>query len=145
MKAEIFGKLFTCDKYKPIPIRKIKDKSLRELYKIFKTLLPDHPDEDNTVVYFLHREEEATVDLIWTCTHFECTSPEEISGIVYFLLDLQWHMGPMAEIHLDLLDGFWEKLIITVYNAPFKFPKRFKDVKNLLVDYGEESVCGETP
>lgn len=137
MKVEVFGKQFDCDQYKAVQMKKIKDRSLRELFDIFQKLLPDHPNENNVVLYFLHDKENGGVTLLWTCAHYECTDPQEISGLVYFLLDLQWQMGHMAEIHVDLLDGFWEKLIITVYNSPFKYPKRLSDIKNPMVDYGD--------
>ena len=138
MKAKVFEKNFSCDKFKAVQMQKIKDRSLRDLFEIFQKLLPDHPDENNVVLYFLYNKEEGDVTMLWTCAHYECTSPEEISGLLYFLLDLKWHMGPMSEIHVDLLDGFWEKLIITVYNSPFKYPKRVSDIKNPMVEYGDE-------
>lgn len=137
MELEILNKKYKCDRHKGYAIGEIEDRSLRKLFDLFKKLLPDHPDEKNTEVWFLERKDDDEVMLLWCCHHYECTSSLEISGLLHFLLELEWHMSPKSEVHLDFLDGFWEKLLITVYNAPFKFPEKAEDIKNLAVDYGD--------
>lgn len=138
----VLGKVFNCDEYVAYPMKDVKDRSLRELFDLFKTLLPDHPDEENTKLYFLKDTGALSgVHLLWVCEHFEGSSTLEVSGLSHFLQEMQWHFGA-AEIHVALLDGFWEKLLLQAYNVPFEYPAKPGDIHNKNVDYGDEEALG---
>jgi len=139
-KLEVFGKRFTCKRAKVVTIKQIyrnsKDKSFKALFKAFKFLFSCHTSKENTFVVFIEDENEPeNVHMLWCCSHFENTGVENISALSYFLQELKCHMAPYAGIHIDLLDGFWEKLLITVYNSGLPFPEHLKDIKNPNIEY----------
>jgi len=159
MMRYVFKKGFRCLDHKRFAIAEIADRSLNELYDIFKNVCENvHTDKENTGVHFLLKEsdshihtfyplrrKEQRIDLLWTCSHFEGTSVEAISGLSYFVIQMRGLLG--HDVHVELLDGVWEKLLIEVYDVDFNFPDTPIDVFNKGVDYGGEVFtcphCGQ--
>ena len=112
---EVFGKRYSCIGYMHFSIAELKKSPLKEifseLFELFIRLCEDHPDELNTVVYFIKKDEQ--VDMLWTCSHFEGTSVQEVTGLLYFMQELEFIS---ESVHIDLLDGVAERLIIICYD-----------------------------
>ena len=135
----IFGKQYNREDYQKVLMKNVKDRSLLELYDLFEKVIDNaHTSKESVVLYFLLNDDKK-VDLLWTCSHYEGTNISSITGMAHFLTILKYYMGDESEICLDLIDGFYEKLIITIYNVPFKFPNDVSEIKNSRMDYeGEE-------
>jgi len=78
-------------------------------------------------VHFLE-DDAGEVDLLWTCSHFEAVSTEDIAGLLHFLLEIKYYLGNV-EVVVDLLDGVAEKLIIEIFDSPYEYPESASKVK----------------
>ena len=125
---KIFNKKYKCNQHLKISIKDIYKTKLKsqfkQLFDTFKTLCEDHPTPENTIIYLLKRN--CQIDLLWTCSHFEATTPIEITGLAYFLQELEETITNSATI--DLLDGINEKLIICAYNIPTRIWKNLHKI-----------------
>jgi hypothetical protein len=123
----VFGKAYLCNRAVSYTMRQVKDECLRELYRQFKSNIDNvHTDLDTVQVHFL--EDDDGVDLLWTCSHFEGNGVIDIVGLLRFLHEITYHFGSV-EITVDLLDGIAEKLIIRVFDVPYRFPESPTDVQ----------------
>ena len=122
IEYRVFGKSYSCDRATFFFMRQIRDRRLRELYKIFKANIDNvHTDLDTVQVHFL--EDNDRKDLLWTCDHFEGNHVLDLIGLLRFLAEVKNFFGDV-EIVIDLLDGISEKLIIKIYDVPCKFPTK---------------------
>ncbi len=137
----VFGYGFSAKKAVTFKMREIKDRSLREMYDLFKTVCDNaHTDLDTVEVTFLVgtgcTRKRGQVDLLWTCRHFEDPDPIDLAVIIKAMQRDFWNwIG--SSVNLEVADNFQEKLIIHCYGVPFKFTTAAKDVVNFGMDYGE--------
>lgn len=139
--TSIFDYSFSAKKAVTFSLRELRDRNLREIYRLFKTVCDNaHTDLDSVEVTFLigtgctHRRGQ--VDLLWTCNHFEDPDPLEIATVMQAMKRDFWNwIG--SSVSLEVADSFREKLIIHCSGVPFKFTIIAKDVVNFGIDYGE--------
>lgn len=111
---------FYCKESKEFTIKQMKkNKFIRRAFKIFCELLPDHPSEENTKVYFL-KMDDGIIDMFWVCTHFECCGKDYLVAISAFLNYLIDEFSNDCEGRLVYLDDNWEKIVLMVYNINSK-------------------------
>jgi|GEM_PF-4752112 len=114
---EVFGKKYYCKDYVELKFKDVKRRNLKRLFKIFKELLPDHPDEENTWLVFLDKGYNL-YDVLFVCSHFEHDNYEDLPRIATVMDMLAYELVVSSEqTHLELLDGIWEKLIICIYGV----------------------------
>lgn len=112
----IFTKRYCCDSFVSAPIAELKNPVLGKAWHRFKRLFPDHPSGENTVLYLLEIKSNEW-NLLWTCSHFECTYMDNIKEMGDFLEQLSSFCAEDYCASLDLLDAFAEKLMILVPNV----------------------------
>jgi hypothetical protein len=139
MEYKVFGKTYLCKRAVSYPMRKIKNATLRELYKLFTAYVDNvHTDLDTVEVHFLE-DDDGTVDLLWTCSHYEATFLEDLMGLLHFMAEIRYFLGDVF-VSLDLLDAVAEKLIvrIIVKASPFSLQYKFPDTPNKIAYKVEE-------
>ena len=90
---------------------------LRPWWDYFCEVLPDHPDEGNTVLLFVSETWMSDVDLYLVCTHFEEHSADEVVHLVSLLYKLADIFGARREgfvPFIDILDGYAELLVCSI-------------------------------
>jgi hypothetical protein len=128
LEYKVFDKTYLCKRAVGYSMRQIKDETLRELYRLFKVYVDNvHTDLDTAQVHFLE-DDSGEVDLLWTCSHYEAVSTEDIAGLLHFLLEIKYYLGNV-EVVVDLLDGVAEKLIIKIFDSPYEYPESASKVK----------------
>jgi len=112
VEVEILRLKFLCDKCWEIPIKNVKNRYIRHLFRLFTTLFPNHPDEENTRLYILYDAEPDSYRVLFTCSHFEHA---DLPAIQCFLDRL----GPLSKwgemgVSLCYLDTHSEQIIIEI-------------------------------
>lgn len=137
-------KLMPTREFVAIPIRQIKTKEFKDLYKLFEQVTDNaHTTPDTVVVYLLKHENPETTEMLWTCNHFEEQGAQDVTGLALFMQELQEVTGGMAT--LELIDTYSEKLMIAVNYVKIDFPKTAADKRNLHIreDQEDASLSGD--
>lgn len=126
MEYEVFGKKYTCDDAASFPIKAVRHRVIRRLYRRFKTIPNAHTDEENTAIHLL--KNGGLTNLLWTCSHWEANTPEEVTYLLGFIMELQRDLEASGAT-IDLLDSFGEKLIVCAYNTSLLFAKKPDEIR----------------
>ena len=91
-----------------------KNRKLRRLYTLFRRLLPDHPDEHNCRFVFISPEPKGWPywNVLFVCDHFECVNIKYLSALQTFMWEFSWEFGADGDVHVALMNGNAEKLIV---------------------------------
>jgi len=112
VEIEILRLKFLCDKCWEIPIKNVKNRYIRYLFRLFTTLFPNHPDEENTRLYVLYNAEQDEYDSLFTCSHFEHSDLPAIQCFMDQLAPLsRWGKEGAS---LRYLDTHSEQIVIEI-------------------------------
>ena len=132
-EIRILGKRFFCKDYAVFNMTQIKDQALLDLYKVMEASLNNaHNSKKNIYVVLLLKEDE-TVELAFIHSHLEDADIWNVTAMSRILVELEDIMNKRPTI--ELWDNYWEKLLISVGNIPYKFTKNAEEIKNLWISY----------
>src|SRR5438445_9286315 len=87
------------------PVSKLTTTSLFSAFQQFRTLFPDHPDEDNTLFYILRGPRSDGYTALLVCLHFEHCSLDDVRALVGFLEGVATIVEHETSTLIDFLGG----------------------------------------
>ena len=116
--VKVFGLEFTSTRvpYVSATVKELMtSKRIRKIFSVFKTILPNHPDPENTHMIFIphYNVRPKYWEILFICEHFEHVDLEDLSALLGFMKLLADEFETNY-VYLMLLNGITEKLVIQV-------------------------------
>lgn len=99
-----------------VPVYALMDPPFHAIFQEFSSTFPDHPNEHNTVFYLIQSASN-DCSILFHCSHFEHTFSDELPALANFVESTARIVASSQGGHIELLDGYGEKLIIRFYGA----------------------------
>ncbi len=118
---EILGKLYHGKRHISTDFSKIKDEHLTEIFKTIRSI-ENAPHLKTSVEVHLIVNDNNFVNIIFTVNDFQGNNVVSLNGLTTLLYEIEHDLGCTGAA-VELLDGFWEKLMVIGYNLPVERPR----------------------